>query len=600
MNYFSQTKILLVPSIFVGATSLFPLYAQQKPNVLLIITDDQGIGDFGFMNPLVSTPNIDRLASESALYTNFVAAPASSPSRVSIYTGRNHLLTGVWGVPPRSNCFTDEVFMPQFFKTAGYNTYLLGKRDMSQSVGCDPWEYGWDNGYTVQGYQQKDPRMETKTGSVHKTGYTSEIMCEEAIRFINEQGKQPWMLSLNFITPHMPWICSPEFAAPYKAKGYSDNLSSCWGAITQMDHALGKVLELLRQKGIEKHTLIMLYSDNGATSPEVQKLVGKKEQQVPGEDWKLRNALGLRGYKSSTYENGMRVPFLFKLPKVIESGKRAQFARVEDILPTVLELVQINPSVLPHQPFTGVSIAKNLIHSSFDVNVPPAFRINIAHEGSPRTRKGIIPDPRKLVYEEHHLVLQNSRYKYHNLPSGQHELYDRLNDPSETVNLLTEKPEMAQEMAKECHRQWESVINSGRAFIMPELLIGRTLWNGQSESTSVLSAGYVQSFKGEASQAGQQVRGFMKTGDEAHYSMRVATPGRYQVSIQGADFDECMHLNLRIGEVVLNGKRVSPSEVEFGYVDLNSTSNRLSLYSEDKTSGAKCALIKQFIFKRID
>lgn len=463
-KYLLAIPLLSVPA---QATPKIKQPKQQKqPNVLLIVTDDQGIGDFGFVNPLVRTPNIDRLASESALYTNFVACPASSPSRSSLYTGRNHLMTGVWGVPPRANMLPDEKLMPEFLKSAGYSTFLLGKRDCTQPVGVEPWEAGWDNGFTVTGYQQKDPKMGTKSGMIDRTGYTSEIMSDEAVNFINSRPGKPWFISLNFITPHMPWVCSSEFAAPYKAAGCSDNLANCWGAITQMDAALGRVLDAIREKGLDKNTIVILYSDNGPTSPEVQKLVGKKEQEVPGDDWARRNVLQLRAYKSSTYQNGMKVPLLIKFPDVVQLGERKQFARIEDVLPTLLELTSVSSTKIKHLPFDGVSVVANLKDKTKKVNVPNAFRINIAHEGSPRTKNGVIDDPTKLKFEDHHLVIQNEKYVYHSLPGFRQELYDLTNDPGEKNNLADLLPEITKKMNAECKTQWEKTIHSGRAFIM--------------------------------------------------------------------------------------------------------------------------------------
>ena len=445
------------------------LYAADRkphPNILLIVTDDQGIGDFGFINPLVQTPNIDRLATESAVYSNFVACPASSPSRASLYTGRNHLITGVWGVPPRANLLLDEKLMPQFLKTAGYSTFLLGKRDCTQPVGFEPWNAGWDNGFTVTGYQQKDPKTGTKNGPIFRTGFTSEIMSDEAVNYINSASDQPWFISLNYITPHMPWICSPEFAAPYKAAGYSDNLANCWGAVTQMDAALGRVLNAIREKGLDQNTIVIFYSDNGPTSPEVQQLVGKKEQEVPGDDWAIRNALQLRAYKSSTYQNGMRVPLLVKFPAVVQPGERNQFARIEDVLPSLLELANVNHAKTTHLPFDGVSIVANLKDKAKKVNVPNAFRINIAHEGSPRTKNGIIEDPTKLKFEDHHLVIQNETYVFHSLPGLKYELYDLTSDPGEKNNLADLLPKITRQMNAECRVQWRKTITSGRAFII--------------------------------------------------------------------------------------------------------------------------------------
>ncbi|MEI8079342.1 MAG: sulfatase-like hydrolase/transferase [bacterium] len=118
---------------------------KSRPNVLLIISDDQGFGDFGFNgNTLVRTPNLDRLAGESALFRNFTVAAACSPTRAALFTGRDHLLTGVWGVPPRANLLPDETRMPAFFKASGYRTLHVGKLDCAKMGKGDPRAFGWD------------------------------------------------------------------------------------------------------------------------------------------------------------------------------------------------------------------------------------------------------------------------------------------------------------------------------------------------------------------------------------------------------------------------------------------------------------------------
>ncbi len=593
-NYFSTKLFVTLPLL--GLT----VYSEAKnpqPNVLLIVTDDQGIGDFGFVNPLVKTPTIDMLMKESASFTNFVACPASSPSRASLYTGRNHLITGVWGVPPRSNMQPDETLMPRFMKSAGYNTLLLGKRDCTQPVGCEPWEAGWDNGFTVTGYQQKDPKMGTKSGMVARTGYTSEIMSDEAVKFINSKSEKPWLISLNFITPHMPWVCSQEFAAPYIQAGCSESLAQCWGAITQMDAALGRVLEVIKNKGLEQNTIVILYSDNGATSPEVQKLVGRVEQEVPGEDWQKRNALKLRAYKSSTYQNGMRVPLLIKYPKIVQVGERNQFARIEDVLPTLLDITGFDFSTVKHQPFDGISFAANLKNADKLVDVPPAFRINIAHEGSPRTKNGIIADPTKLKLDEHHLALQNERYVFHNLPGGRHELYDLSNDPGEKNNLATKMPDLTNKMAQECKNEWTRIINSGRAFNMPALQIGRLLWDGKPEECNVFLAGYIKSLKGNISQA-VSLQGFTAPGDEVMYRLDVVTPAEYFIFLRGNNFDKCQALKIEIAGNMLTGEVLSANEICFGSVRLDKSTKQLVCKAAGTTLNAENAEIYNVVFSK--
>lgn len=466
-NIFKYKNIVLaLPVLCFSAKAAQP---NKQPNILVIITDDQGIGDFGFINPKVNTPNIDRLASESALLTNFVACPASSPSRSSFYTGRNHLMTGVWGVGKRANLLSDEALMHQFFKSAGYKTFLLGKVDCTHSYGHKPWDCGWENGYYMGAYEQKDPKMYSKQGAVQMKGYTSELISDAAVQFIKQNTDKPWFISLNYITPHLPWVASPEFKNPYKAAGCSDTLSACWGAITQMDAALGGVFAQLKMQGLDDNTIVILYSDNGASSPEVNELPGdRKETAILSEDWQKRNALKLRAYKSSTYQNGVRVPFMIKYPKVVQPGLNKQFARVEDVLPTLLDLTNVSSEKIPHQPFSGVSILSSLKNKKKTVKVPDAFRINIWFAGSPHTENGIISDPKMLKYDDHHLSLQNKQYVFHHLPDGTQELYDLTIDPTESNNVANKFPVVLKQMSMECRRQWDLTIASGRAFLRPE------------------------------------------------------------------------------------------------------------------------------------
>lgn len=182
--------LALLLSSFVIAHSSFA--AERRPNVLLIVSDDQGCGDFGFTgNKVVKTPHLDRLAAESAVFKNFVVAPACSPTRSSLFTGRQHLLTGTWGVGPRANMLRDEVRMPRYFQTAGYATGFFGKRDSIHWLEQDAWDLGCDEFEGVWGYDHLDPRMFTRNGVVEKKGWTCDIDVDNALSFIKRQGGNP-------------------------------------------------------------------------------------------------------------------------------------------------------------------------------------------------------------------------------------------------------------------------------------------------------------------------------------------------------------------------------------------------------------------------
>ena len=193
MNHSSTMKhtlTLLAALLLAPPAALHAADAQgRKPNVLLIIADDQGYADFGFMgNKLVKTPQLDRLAGESAVFRNFVVAAACSPSRAAIFTGREHLGTGVWGVPPRANLRRDEVLAPAFFQRAGYRTRHVGKPDCTRTHESQPWHRGWDDAFLIDGgYLQRDPIITHQAGSGKVEGWTADILTFPWLQELSEE-----------------------------------------------------------------------------------------------------------------------------------------------------------------------------------------------------------------------------------------------------------------------------------------------------------------------------------------------------------------------------------------------------------------------------
>jgi len=222
-------------ALFCGQSVPAGTVQPPRPNVLLIISDDQGYGDFGFTgNKVVKTPHLDRLASESAVLRNFVVAPACSPTRASLLTGRQHLLTGTWGVGTRANMLRDEVRMPRFFQSAGYATGFFGKRDSIQWLEQRPWDLGCDEFMGVWGYVHRDAKFFTREGVVEKKGWTCDIDVDNALDFIRRQSGtgKPWWCAVAFILPHLPWEPAESFAKPYRDAGLSPALAACYAALT--------------------------------------------------------------------------------------------------------------------------------------------------------------------------------------------------------------------------------------------------------------------------------------------------------------------------------------------------------------------------------
>jgi arylsulfatase A len=430
--------------------------SERKPNVLLIITDDQGFSDFGFTgNPLVKTPNIDRLAAQSAVFENFVVAPACSPSRAAFYTGRDHLHTGVWGVPPRDNLGADEALMPAFFKAAGYNTFYVGKRDMGWPPNSTPWERGWDNGYFVSNYQHRDPSLPNRGATINPKGWTCDIMTDLILDFWKQNPDVPWLTTAAYIIPHLPFVCDETYMVPFLEKGVSEDLARCYGSIAQLDVAIGRLLDGLKAAGQEENTIIVFVSDNGMSNK------ATPDREYTAEDWAKRNLHQLRGSKALAWENGIRVPCLIRWPGRITPGKRPQLGAAEDLLPTMLDLAGVSPKGIGHLPFTGVSLRPVLNDAAAEMQHPDLFRMAISGLGSPRD----LASGQLRKFEDHHLTLRGSRFKYHALPGGQCALYDLAADPGELTDVQGKFPEVIAGMAKEILKRWDALIAEGRCFI---------------------------------------------------------------------------------------------------------------------------------------
>ena len=181
-------------------------------------------------------------------------------------------------------------------------------------------------------------------------------------------------------------------------------------------------------------------------------------------EWAIRNVHQLRGHKAWVFENGIRVPLLIRRPGAIEPGERKQFGCAEDVLPTMLDLAGLTPHAVPHLPFTGVSLRPAVDDAATVFERPEAFRLAISGAGSPRGEPG---DPIERKYEDHHLVLRGSRFKYHSLPGGRSRLFDLDADPGETTDVTDGHAAVAAAMSARCRARWDAIISAGRTFAAP-------------------------------------------------------------------------------------------------------------------------------------
>ena len=341
----------------------------RKPNVLLIVADDMGYGDFGTFNPVVHTPNLDSLISQGTCFRqHYSASPICSPARASLLTGR---------VPHRTGAITQhelhgldrialrEVTIADMFQNSGYTTGLVGKwhngaldarfepnaRGFGEFVGfCGGWSDYYD--YTLrenESYRKSD-------GS-----YLTDVFTDEALSFIQRNQNEPFFLQLAYTAPHAPFQAPQAVIDKYKARGYDRITATTYAMIEIMDQGIGRILQYLEDTKLNENTIVLFTSDNGPA------FFNPSRQLEPGEkNFNERFNCGMRGSKGWVYEGGIRVPMIVRYPDRIAAGQlNDELVHFTDWLPTLIGLCGIDRVDGPA--FDGHDLSPILFGGSIDL-----------------------------------------------------------------------------------------------------------------------------------------------------------------------------------------------------------------------------------------
>ena len=300
--------------------------AVRKPNILFILTDDQGYGDWKCTgHPLLKTPNVDRLAKESVRFENFQVSASCSPTRAALLTGMHEFRNGVTHTQePREHLWKDATTLPQLLSSAGYRTGFIGKWHLGNPEGYAPQDRGFQWCSTNQGGPREhfDPVMVRNCKREKVKGYREDIYFDDAIRFISESGDQPFFAYLSTYSPHDPLAAPEEFVAPFRGKVPEDQ-AKYLGMVANLDFNIGRMMDFLRQKGLDDKTIVILLSDNGGT-------------------WGLDvfNA-NMRGCKATAWEGGSRVFSFWRWSDHWPPHKVDNLTAHLDVLPTLCELAGV-------------------------------------------------------------------------------------------------------------------------------------------------------------------------------------------------------------------------------------------------------------------
>lgn len=449
--------ILIVP--FVTCAQV-----KSKPNVILIITDDQGYGDIGFHgNPDIKTPVLDQLAKTSTRFTSFYVSPVCAPTRSSLMTGRYSLRTGVHDTYNGGAIMaTQEITMAELMKKAGYKTSIIGKWHLGDNYPFRPMEQGFDESLVHGGggigqtgdfynYYRKDSSYFdatlVKNGiPVKTTGYCSDVYTDAALHFLEGNHKKPFFLYLAFNAPHEPLQVPQKYLDMYKGliidsshyknqKGFPKmseknqaDARKVYSMITNIDDNLGRLFKKLEQLKLDSNTLVIFMTDNGP-------------QQLRYKD-------GLRAIKGSVYDGGVKVPFYIKMPGTLDNDKEIKVPAAHfDVLPTLAELCGFT---LP----AGVKIdGKSLVPLLRNSDAPWKERAMVFNWA-----RGY-PEPYRNI------AVRKGKYKMvgmcdENAAPAALELYDLENDPNEMKNISKANAGKLSELRLEFDNWYKEIIQS--------------------------------------------------------------------------------------------------------------------------------------------
>ncbi len=403
---------------------------RKSPNVILVMTDDQGYGDLRCHgNPVIQTPNLDRLYTQSIRLTDFHVGPTCSPTRAALMTGRYCNRTGVWHtIMGRSLLRKDEVTIADVFSTGGYRTGIFGKWHLGDNYPFRPQDRGFaevlihGGGGVGQGpdYWGNDYFDDTyfHNGEPKKfEGYCTDIWFDGAMKFIENNKERPFFCYVPTNAPHGPYNVADKYSKPYRDKGVPKSQANFYGMITNIDENMGRLMRRLKQLNLQDNTILIFMTDNGTSG----------------------NYSGsMRGKKGSEYEGGHRVPCFIRWPNGgLGGGIDVDHLTAHvDLLPTLIELCGLKK---PRRvKIDGDSIVRLL--KGEDKNWPDRILITDSQR---------IEHPQKWRKS----AVMTDRWR---LINGK-ELYDIKTDPDQKNDIANRNPQAVQKLRKAYEDWWADV-----------------------------------------------------------------------------------------------------------------------------------------------
>lgn len=475
-----RIKSLLL-TLILGLPLIGSGQSDRTPNVVLIMTDDQGFGDIGFNgNPHIKTPALDSFAQQSVRFNNFYVSPVCAPTRSSLMTGRYSLRTGVRDTYNGGAIMsTTEITIAELLKEANYSTGIFGKWHLGDNYPSRPMDQGFDESliHLSGGMGQVgdfttwfkgdrsyyDPVLWHNGVQKSYEGYCSDIFATQAIEFIEQNKTTPFFCYLSFNAPHTPLQVPEEYYEMYKdidpSSGFErdnrpftpmsekdkEDARRVYAMISNVDHNIGKLLQKLEDLNLVEDTLVIFMTDNGP-------------QQV-------RYVAGMKGRKGSVYRGGVRVPFYLSYPQKFKGNTTLESTAAHlDVLPTIAEICNLE------LPSDRKIDGKSLVPLMQGAKTPNESRPLFFHW------------TRKYPEKYYGMALQKGNYKLvaytdSDATIDAFEFYNIAKDPYEQNNIITKNLDLAQGMKTALDSLHKELISSKNIVNPPRIVIGSTYEN---------------------------------------------------------------------------------------------------------------------------
>jgi len=427
----------------------------SKPNILLIMTDDQGYGPIGrHGHPWIKTPNLDSLYDKSIRFDRFMASPTCAPTRSALMTGRHPMRNGITHtIFERERLTLDATTLPQTLKSVGYTSGIFGKWHLGDEDAYLPEARGFDESFIhgAGGIGQEyecscadapnnkyfDPYVRHNGKFVKTKGFCTDVFFRAAMNWIDKQSEsdEPFFAYIATNAPHSPYIAPSSNTNRFIDLGLDDNHAGFYGMIENIDENIGRIMTAMESRDLLKDTVVIFMSDNGMAG-----IPGDRKKPIghasDGTELSRYNA-GMKGLKGSVDEGGVRVPFFVRWDGKLEPGRTlSQVVAHIDVFPT---LAAIAGAALPVHQVEGRSLLGLLANSD------AAWKDRYLFDHTGRWPTGAEPSD----FQRKNFTVRNTQFRM----VGDDALFDMLADPGQTKNCIDRYPVVAAAML-EAYDQW--------------------------------------------------------------------------------------------------------------------------------------------------